>query len=473
MGGLLSVLSNSLDALEAYDSALNVSQNDVSNASTPGYSNQVPTFDALPFEEPGGLSGGVLAGPTQSTDNQYADQAVRTQLELQGNYTAQSTALASIQSLFDVTGQTGVLGDLNSLFQSFSSWATTPDSTSAQQAVLTSAQALAQGFQAAATTLSQTTTQLNQQITSSVQQINTIAGQIATDNAALEQSSTPDPGVEANLQSSLENLSQIADTTVTFASNGTATVLLGGQSPLVIGTQQYQISASFTDPNPGPNPNAVPDAHILDSNGNDITSDISQGSLGGLLNVRNTVLPSLQGDSNQQGSLNQLAQKVADQVNSILTAGTTPSGQPGTALFTYDPTSPTDVAATLALNPSMTISALAPADTSGSNGAALELSNLGNSTAPGDEIDGQTILQFSAGIATQVGQSASDAQTGEGLATTLLSQAQATQTQLSGISLDAEATQVLQLQEGYQAAGKMVSVVETLATTLMDMGTKA
>ena len=429
----------------------------------------MPTFEALPFEEPGGLSGGVQSGPTQSSDNKYADQAVRTQLEAQGNYTAQSTALASIQSLFDVTGQTGVLGDLNNLFQSFSAWSTTPDSTSSQQAVLTSAQALAQGFQAAAASLSQTTSQLNQQITSSVQQINTIATQIAADNAAIEQSSTPDAGVQANLESSLENLSQIADTTVTFASNGTATVLLGGQSPLVIGTQQYQIQASFTDPTSGPYANAVPDAQILDSNGNDITSDISQGSLGGLLSVRNTVLPSLQGDNNQQGALNQLAQQVSDSVNSILTSATTPSGQPGVALFNYNASSPTDVAATLALNPSITISTLAPADANGSNDAALQLSNLGDSTAPSDQINGQTIVQFAAGIATQVGQSASDAQTGQSLATTLLSQAQAAQTQISGVSLDAEAVQVLELQQGYEAAGKMVTVIESLTSTLINM----
>ena len=84
------------------------------------------------------------AGTTQSTDNAYADQAVRTQFSAQGNYTAQSTALSSIQSLFDVTGQTGVIGALNNLFQSFSAWGSaTPTSTAAQQAVLTAAQTVA------------------------------------------------------------------------------------------------------------------------------------------------------------------------------------------------------------------------------------------------------------------------------------------------------------------------------------------
>ncbi|HUA85577.1 MAG TPA: flagellar hook-associated protein FlgK [Bryobacteraceae bacterium] len=471
MGGLFGALNSSVSALDALQNALDVAQNNVSNSSTPGYSNQIPTFEAQPFNVSGGLDGGVNSGPTQSTDDVYADQAVWTQLAQQGNYTAQSTALSSIQSLFDVTGQTGVLGALNNLFQSFSAWSTDPDSSSNQQDVISQAQAFAEQFQSAASSLSQTTTQLNQQISGAVGQINSLASQIATDNAAIAQSQPPDPNVQANLQAAIENLSQVADVTVQYASNGTATVLLGGQSELVVGSQQYSIQANFANATGG-NANAVPNAQILDSNGDDITADISQGSLGGLLYVRNTVLPSLQGNGQQQGSLNVLAQQVADQVNQILTSAQTTGGQAGTALFTYDAASPVDVAATLAVNPSITGDELAPVDPGPpevGNGAALALSNLGNSTASTSATDGQTILEYSASIATQVGQQASDAQTGQTLHTQLLAQAQSVQTQISGVSLDAEAALVLQLQEGYDAAGKMVTVISSLATTLINM----
>jgi flagellar hook-associated protein 1 FlgK len=476
MGGLFGALDSSVDAMRTFENALSVSQNNVSNASTPGYARQIATFEANPFQLSAGLSGGVQSGPTQSTQNEYADQAVRTQLELQGNYTAQSSALSSIQSLFDVSGQTGVLGALNNLFQSFSAWSTSAGSPASQQSVLANAQALAQSFQSAANSLSQTTSSLNQQITSTVQQINTIAASIAQDNAQILQDPTPDAGVDAQLHASLQSLAQLGDISVTFASDGTATVLLGGQTPLVIGKQQYNISASFTDPNPGPNAGAVPDAHILDSNGQDVTSQISQGTLGGLLTVRNTVLPSLQGDSNQQGSLNQLAQQVADSVNQILTSATTPAGQPGQPLFTYHAGTPTDVAGTLALNPNLTIADLAPTDPGPpavENGAALELSNLGNSTDPADQIDGQTILQFASAIAVQTGQQASAAQTGQDLHTQLLTQAQSVQDSISGVSLDQEAAEVLQLQTAYQAAGKMVTVIDSLTNTLINMVSSA
>ena len=271
------------------------------------------------------------------------------------------------------------------------------------------------------------------------------------------------------MHASIQSLSQLANISVTYAPDGTATVLLGGQTALVIGTQQDSIGTNFSGTTGATYPGGVPNVQILDANGDDITSQISQGSLGGLLNVRNNVLPSLQGNGDQLGALNQLAQQVADRVNGILTSATTPSGAPGSPLFAYDTTSPTDVASTLTLDPGITASTLAPANATSSNGAALTLANLGQSTAAGDEISGQTILQFLSSMATQVGQQAADAQTGQNVAAQSLAQAQAVQTQISGVSLDAEAINVMELQKGYQAAGQMVSVINSLADALLNM----
>jgi len=471
MGGLFSSLNSSVEALRSIESALAVSQNNVSNASTPGYARQIAQLDSQPFNLSAGLTGGVQFGGTQTTQNEYLNQAVRTQLSAQGYFTGQSNPLASIQSLFDVSGQSGVTGALNNLFQSFSAWSATPNTTTAQ-AVLNQAQSVAQSFQSAAASLSQITTSVNQQISSNVSQINNLAAAIQRANIAIQNSTAPDAGLDANLHATLESLSQIADVTVSYAPNGTATVLLGGQTPLVIGDQQYTIQASFSGTGTPAIPNATPDARILDSDGQDITSHISQGTLGGLLAVRNSVLPSLQGDGQQQGALNQLAQQIADRVNQILTSAQTAGGQPGAALFTYSATSPAGVAQTLRLDPNITAATLAPANPGPplvSNGAALQLASLGSSMDPADKISGQTILQFLNNMATRAGQSAADAQVGNNLHTQLLAQSRSLQTQVSGISLDAEAAQVLQLQQGYQAATKMVSVINTLADSLLNM----
>jgi flagellar hook-associated protein 1 len=471
MGGLFSSLNNSVSALRSIEDALAVSQNNVSNASTPGYARQIAQMQAQPFDLSKGFAGGVQYTGTENTQNEYLNQAVRTQLSAQGYFTGESNPLASIQSLFDVTGQTGLTGSLNNLFQSFSGWSATPNTTSAQ-AVLSQAQAVAQSFQSAAASLSQITNGVNSQITSNVNQINSLTAAIQQANIAIGNNTAPDAGLDANLHANLESLAQLADISVSFAPNGTATVLLGGQTPLVIGAQQYTIQASFAPSASATIPNATPDARILDGSGQDVTSHILQGSLAGLLNVRNTVLPSLQGDGQQQGALNQLAQQVADRVNSILTSAQNVDGSAGSPLFAYNAASPADIAQTLTLDPNITAGTLAPVSPGPppvSNGAALQLAGLGSSTAPADQISGQTILQFLSNMATQAGQSAADAQTGSNLHAQLLAQSRSLQTQVSGVSLDAEAAQVLQLQQGYQAAGKMVSVINTLSDALLSM----
>jgi flagellar hook-associated protein 1 FlgK len=471
MGGLFGTLNNSLDALRAFENSLAVSQNNVSNASTPGYARQVSTLAATPFDPAGGQSGGVQAGPTLSTQNAYVNQAVYQQLAMQGNFNAQSSVLGSVQGLFDVSGKTGVLGNLNNLFQSFSAWSATPNSTTAQD-VLAKAQTLAQSFQSSAATLSQTTSGVNQQIQSSVQQINRLTAAISQTNLEIQRNGSANAGLDASLHASLESLSQLANVSASFAPDGTATVLLGGQTPLVMGTQQYAIQTDFSAAANPTYPNAVPDARILTADGQDVTGQVSQGALGGLLAVRNTVLPSLQGNGSQQGALNQLAQTVADRVNQILTSAKTSGGQPGSPLFAYNPASGVDVAQTLVLDPHITASLLAPAlpgPPFQSNGAALQLANLGNSTKAADQIAGQTLLQFGAGLATQAGQQAADAQTGVDLHTQLLAQTRALQSQFSGVSLDAEAVNVMELQKAYAAAGKMVSVIDGLTSTLIGM----
>src|SRR5579871_3069300 len=171
MSGLFSTLNSGLSALTAFDNALQVSQNNVSNASTPGYAKQVATLESLPFEPAGGLTGGVAAGTPTSARDEYLEQAVRNQAESLGSFTAQSQALSPIETAFSISGQSGLSGALSSLVQSFSAWSSSPNSTTASQDVISQAQSLAASFQQAASALSTATSGLNTNIDATVQQI--------------------------------------------------------------------------------------------------------------------------------------------------------------------------------------------------------------------------------------------------------------------------------------------------------------
>ena len=126
MGGLFGILNNSSGALQAFQRSLEVTQNNVSNANTPGYARQWQPLESLSFNPARGLLGGVTAATVQSTRDEYAEQGVRTQQELRGNFSAQAQALSAIEPVFDVSGTSGIDGALNDLFTSFSSWASSP-----------------------------------------------------------------------------------------------------------------------------------------------------------------------------------------------------------------------------------------------------------------------------------------------------------------------------------------------------------
>jgi flagellar hook-associated protein 1 FlgK len=256
-------------------------------------------------------------------------------------------------------------------------------------------------------------------------------------------------------------------------------VLLGGQSPLVEGNQSNALQLSYQVPANPAIANATPDARLLTSGGTDVTALVNQGQLGALLSFRNTTLPSVIGDSSQQGSLNQLAQTVADTVNNLLEGGQISSGPPavaGQALFSYSTPNPTEAASSLALAPSITASTLAaisPGPPAVANGIATQLASL--STAQNASLNNLTATDFYSSIASGIGQSEATASANQTTQAQLLSQAQNMRAQVEGVSLNQQATLLMQYQQSYQAAAQLISTVnitmQSLLTVMQDTNT--
>jgi flagellar hook-associated protein 1 FlgK len=469
MASLVAALGSAGNALNVIQQALDVVQNNVGNSSTPGFATQQFNFEAQPFDTASGLAGGVGSGGTTSTRDQYADSNVQQQLQALGFYTAQSQSTGTIQSFFNVSGTSGVAAALNNLFTSFSAWSATPSDATAQQTVISDASALAQQINGLSNSMTQTGQQLDRQIGSTVGQINTLASQVQQYNAQILQESQPDSGAAANLENTLESLSQLTNITTLHQADGTVTLLIGG-TPLVIGDQQYSISeqtAVKTSP-PPVNADSPPTDQILDSQGNDVTSEVTGGQLGGLLDSKNRVLASIIGDGQQAGTLNQFAQSFADTVNGILESGTVstaPGAAAGIALFNYNNADATLAAGTLTVNPAMAPGLLAPVDANGnSNGNANQLAAL--ATAEG-QIDGQSYSGYFGGIATSVGQENQTAANNETTQQSVLSQAQSLQQNISGVSLNAQATDLLQYQKAYQAVTELMTTISNLTNSLL------
>ena len=477
MSNLLASLVSSAGALQAYGQVLETSQNNVANASTPGYAKESVDLYALPFDPQSGVTGGVAAGKVVSARDEFSEQAVRQQTSGLGYQQQLVESLTAVQSNFDVTGNTGIPLALNNLFQSFSAWGATPDNEAARQTVVQRATDVAQAFQQASTNVSAQASNAEQQIGQTVDKVNQLVGQLQGYNVIAMQGGKDDSGLSANMHATLEQLSTLVDVTATFQSDGTVNVTLNGETPLLLGDQQYKISSSLYQPQDPPptNANGPASEQILGSDGTDITAKTTGAQLGALLNLRNQILPSYIGDAYQPGDLNTMAKQFADRVNSLLTSGNISDGPPavpGVALFTYDATNATNTAASLSVDPSVTpdqLAAISPGPPEVSNGVPLALSALASPVQAADKINSLSYSQFYGQLAGRVGTALSDATNNQDVQQSLLSQAQGLRQQYQGVSLDAEATTLMQFQRAYQATSKFLTVLDQLTDEAINM----
>jgi flagellar hook-associated protein 1 FlgK len=473
MGSLFTALGTASNSLDVLQQAIGVVQNNVSNATTPGYVTQTLQLSAQQFDPSQNLWGGVEASGTQSARDVYAEQSVWSASGQSGYTTQQSASLNQLQQVFDVSGQSGIPGALSTLYSAFSAWSASPSSATQQQAVITAAQGVSSAFSQTASQVQQISSNTDQQLSSSVNQLNQYTAQIATLNGEIRQGSGNDAGLQAQLYNTIQQVSGLASVTVNFESDGTATVLLGGQSPLVQGVTQNQLSLSFAQSSNPTNTNASPSAQILNADGQDVTSLVTQGTLGGALDFRNSTIPAILGDGQQQGSLNQLAQGIADRVNTLLSNGQVSAGPPavsGVPLFTYNAATATGIAGSLTVAPNVTggqLAAIDPGPPSVANGVATELASLANPTNTADTISGVSFNQFYGQITTDVGQQASTASSNDSINTNLFNQADSLRSQVSGVSLNDQAAQLLKFQDAYQATAQMITVINTMTQSLL------
>jgi flagellar hook-associated protein 1 FlgK len=465
MSALLAALQNSATALDSFEKQIGVVQNNVTNASTPGYARQQLQTTAVGYQPAAGLYGGIRNGQLESARSEFAENAVRTELTQNGYYNERATTLNNIQSVFDVTGQTGLSKAINDLFSAFSSWSESPTDATQQQNVITAAQEFVTNVQQTASDISQSATSVTQGIGEQVRAINQLAIDVASMNRSIQTNPTAAASNDSALHASLEELSQVINFTTVTASDGTTTVLLDGQVPLVVGDQSYPLSLSMITSGTNGSP-AAP--HIMDSNGIDVTAHATGGNLGGLLSVANGDLADLTGDSSQNGSLNNLVTSLATAINNLLTAGQIDqAGTPGVPLFVVS--SDATAAATIQVNAACSSSQLAaidPGPPSVSNGIANKLAALGTntSTMPGN----QSFIAYYGNIASNVGASSNSAQTAESRTSQLVSQARSLRTQISGVSLDEEAAALTQLQQAYEASSQVFTVVSRLMDDLIN-----
>ena len=321
-----SIFGIDLSALQAFQQAIEVTSNNVANASTPGYDEESIELDTALPQNAGGFaigSGVAVAGVQRA----YS-QAAATQLNTSQSSLSQLTSLqnytSQIDNLFGTTAG-GLTTALQTYYSGWSAVADDPASAPAREALLGDANALAANLNSTSSQLQGLNSDVNTRITADVNQINSIGTQISNLNTQIAQGTgsgqAPNQLLDQRDQL-VSNLSQLVGVTTTSNTDGSINVYLGNGQPLVLDQNTYKLS---TVPNQF-NASQLEVASTA-SDGASISSSITSGDLGGLLSARTQAIdPAL----NQLG---QIATAVAQTANTQQASGLDLNGQLGSALF--------------------------------------------------------------------------------------------------------------------------------------------
>ena len=451
---LSSILSVAASALSAQETAIQITDNNIANAQTAGYSREtVALTETSPQQTAGGqeLGTGVDVSSIQSIRASLLALSIQQQSSAQTSAAAQENALTSVQGLFPDTGSS-IGTALSSFFTSLSALSSDPSSTADRQTTLSDADSVAQAFNTVANGLSTAQVSLNSQVSGDVTQINQLSQQFAALNPQIATATAEgvDAGSLQDQQSQLElQLSQLTNISVTHTAQGD-TISTGNGSALVVGSQSFALSTST---------NASGMTQVLDSNGGNITAAISGGDLGGSITARDVTIAGI------ATQVDTLAYQFASAINTAQSAGYDQNGNPGAALFTL-PTSVSGAATAIAVDTTDPTAIAAGSDTStGSSGNIANLTAVQTAALP----LGSDPTDAYANIVDQVGNAVSTASTDSSALTLSLSQLTNEQGSISGVSTVEESSNLIEYQQAYEAAAEVVSKVQTLYTITLEM----
>jgi len=485
MGTISSALSIMSQALNADQSALNVVANNVANASTPGYTEETPTWQQNQPIEINGMSigTGVVETGAVSQRDQVLEERLNQQQQLASASGSRLAALNQVQALFtpasgSSSSTAGDIGsDLTGFFNSFSSLEANPTNNSLREQVLSSASTLASDVSNAAASLNAQRSALDQQAAGVAGQVNALTSNLAQLNLQIQSTSpNADAGtLEDQRQQDLSQLSQLIGINQSKTENNGLVVTTTAGQLLVSNGSNFQLTTGT----------AGEVTHFFVGTA-DVTSQLASGggSLGGDLTARDQDIPAV------MASLDQLAYNVSTQVNSLNNAGIDANGATGAAVsasttgaMTLDIFSrpPSQVAnqtsggdnvsgsaasmSVVMTDPSQ-VSAAALGKGTGDNSNTVAMAALASQSI----VDGQSPSNFYSNFVSTLGSTVSKVQIENTAQNASVTQLQTQNDSLSSVNLNDEASAMTTLERSYQAASQVFTMLNTVIASALNLG---
>jgi flagellar hook-associated protein 1 FlgK len=325
-------------------------------------------------------------------------------------------------------------------------------SATARQDVVNQAQSLAGSIGTMSSWITEQQRASDAGIRDGVLQLNQLAGRVAELNAGITQGGPDVEALRDERDLVLRQMSELADVAVITRSDGAVDVTVANGRALVVGADAYAITVTS-----GP-----PSGHAtLTLHDADITSAITNGRLGGQIELRDAVLP------RYQGQLDQLAFDLAREVNAVHSTGVDGNGNPAGNFFTPIATV-AGAAQALAVDPAIVADSqlIAGSATSaaGDNQIAQAIAALRDANVM---TGGTTPSGAWSAFVYEVGSDVSAARAASLTREQVVRQLERLRDQASGVSLDEEAANLIRFQRSYEASARyFTTIVDTLDTLM-------
>jgi flagellar hook-associated protein 1 len=461
--GITSTLNIGRDSLLTHQKAIEVAGHNIANVNTPGYSRQRLEIIAKdPIDCAGGQIGtGVTGDEIIRIYDRFLTDQINSSAQDLGSWDAQKNALEKVQMTFDDASGYGLNNSMSEFWNAWQGVANDPMNKGARQLLLDKADILVNNFNSAYSDLGKVQNDLDLKITQGVADINTYASQIndLNDKIILVESS----GENANdyrdeRDQVLKKLSGLIDFSFSDEDSGAITVKLGDGHDLVDSSGANSLVAS------GPNANGFHDIAWSSAPGVSINGDISSGNLRGWMDVRDTIIPDYMTSLNNIVGDDTTAGTLIYEVNSLHSSGVGLDNSTGNDFF-----SGSLDGGDFAVNISSTDEiAAGQAAYSGDNTNAIAIVNLQNSILT---IGGSltTFGDYYNSIVADVGYKVQNASTRYDHENSMASQLDNYREATSGVSIDEEMVNLIKFQHGYNAAAKLITVVDQLMETLINI----
>ncbi|MDE1146217.1 MAG: flagellar hook-associated protein FlgK [Azospirillaceae bacterium] len=462
---LFSALSSAANSLNVIQAGIQVISDNMNNANSPTATKHSVSQTTDP------LSGVSIAQYSRSVD-------VALQAQLQG--TTSENGMQQVLSQYmsqvsDLMGSTSssAAGDsatpkLTQAFQDFTSslqdLSASPESAVAQSQVVQKAQALVQTIHDLSAGVQQMEVQAKSDITQTVKQVNSDLTQIDQLNAtiaSLKAKNQPTAQFEDQRDATLADLSSLISVRTTVRDNGSIAVFTPTGATLVDGTAT-QLSY---------------DGKVISgAGGADITSAITSGKLGGLLDLVADSSPAA-ASSDPSTEVFRKLQSQLDAIAGSLT-GTTKTGEPTSITDAYNNATPVkdgelagglftgSDAGTLTLNKSL-VNGTKTIKASAINGMVSAMTATGRTlTADGLTLNDVSYGGMADGVATNWSVIQSNINTQATTTSSFMTTLQTRYSGSTGVNMDEEVANLQVLQRNYSATARVISVIGQMFDTL-------